>query len=130
MSRPVYLTENIGRNELPPSRQARTYVCTLVKDSAVTVAAETPVEAKPKKPSTAHLKVVPETRALRDSIRAQARDFAQKLDRSRPLTKPEAQKLAEDFLRQHSLGEQYLGFALVAVMNEFWREQVAAIPFH
>jgi geranylgeranyl pyrophosphate synthase len=96
----------------------------------VTVAAETPVEAKPKKPSTAHLKVVPETRQLRDSIRALARDFTLKLDRSRPLAKPEAQKLAEEFLRQNNLGEQYLGFVLVAIMNEFWREQVAAIPFH
>jgi geranylgeranyl diphosphate synthase, type II len=96
----------------------------------VTVAAEPSAEAKPKKPSTAHLKVVPETRQLRDSIRAQAREFAQKLDRSRPLTKPEAQRLTEEFLRQHNLGEQYLGFALVAIMNEFWREQVAAIPFN
>jgi len=96
----------------------------------VTVAVETTAEAKPKKASTAHLKVVPETRQLRDNIRALAREFAQKLDRSRPLTKPEAQKLTEDFLRQHGLGEQYLGFSLVAIMNEFWREQVAAIPFN
>ncbi|HEV3145166.1 MAG TPA: polyprenyl synthetase family protein [Gemmataceae bacterium] len=96
----------------------------------MTVAVEKSAEAKPKKPSTAHLKVVPETRPLRDSIRSAAREFTQKLDRSRPLTKPEAQKLAEEFLRQNNLGEQYLGFSLVAVMNEFWREQVAAIPFH
>jgi geranylgeranyl diphosphate synthase, type II len=96
----------------------------------VTVAVETPAEAKPKKPSTAHLKVVPETRQLRDNLRALAHDFAQKLDRSRPLTKPEAQKLAGEFLLQNNLGEQYLGFSLVAIMNEFWREQVAAIPFN
>jgi geranylgeranyl pyrophosphate synthase len=96
----------------------------------VTVAVETTTEAKPKKPSTAHLKVVPETRQLRDSIRGQAHEFARKLDRTRPLTKPDAQKLAEEFLKQHNLGEQYLGFSLVAIMNEFWREQVAAIPFN
>jgi geranylgeranyl pyrophosphate synthase len=28
------------------------------------------------------------------------------------------------------IDHQYLGFSLVALMNEFWREQVAAVPFH
>jgi geranylgeranyl pyrophosphate synthase len=92
--------------------------------------AELPAEPKTKKPSTAHLKIVPETRELRDRIRDAARAFARDLDRSKPITKPEAQKMAEEFLRGQGLGEQYLGFSLVAIMNEFWREQVSAIPFH
>jgi geranylgeranyl pyrophosphate synthase len=87
-------------------------------------------ETKPPKPSTAHLKVVPETRELRDKIRAAARDFARGIDRSKPLTRAEAQKRAEDFLRDQGLGEQYLGFSLVAIMNEFWRDQVSAVPFN
>ncbi len=95
----------------------------------MTTVAEMP-EGKAKKPSTAHLKVVPETRELRDRIRVAAGKFACGLDRAKPLTKPEAQKLAEEFLRANGWGEQYLGFVLVALMNEFWREQVAAIPFH
>jgi geranylgeranyl pyrophosphate synthase len=93
----------------------------------VSTAVETP---SPKKPSTAHLKVVPETRELRDRIRADAREFARPLDRARPLAKAEARALAEEFLRKHDLPESYLGFSLVAIMNEFWREQVSAIPFH
>jgi geranylgeranyl pyrophosphate synthase len=87
-------------------------------------------ETKPSKPSTAHLKVVPETRELRDQVRTAARDFARGIDRAKPLTKQEAQKLAEEFLREQGLGEQYLGFSLVAIMNEFWREQVSAVPFN
>ena len=96
----------------------------------MTTAAAPATENTSKKPSTAHLKVVPETRELRDRIRAAAGEFARGLDRAKPLTKPEAQKLTEEFLRANGWGEQYLGFSLVALMNEFWREQVAAIPFH
>jgi len=96
----------------------------------VTLAAELPVETKPKKPSTAHLKAVPETRELRDQIRTAAREHMRSFDRTKPLTKAEAQRLAEAFLAEQGLGEQYLGFSLVALMNEFWREQVSAIPFH
>jgi geranylgeranyl pyrophosphate synthase len=92
--------------------------------------AELPAEPKSRKPSTSHLKVVPETRELRDRIRAAAAEFGRSFDRSRPVSKEQAQKLAEEFLRQQGLGEKYLGFSLVALMNEFWREQVAAVPFH
>lgn len=92
--------------------------------------AELPAGAPTKKASTAHLKVIPETRELRDRIRAAARDYTRGLDRGKPITKPEAQKHTEDFLRAQGLGAEYLGFSLVAIMNEFWREQVSAIPFH
>jgi geranylgeranyl pyrophosphate synthase len=84
----------------------------------------------PKTSGTAHLKVIPETRELRDRIRAAAGEFAKSLDRSKPLAKAEARQLAEEFLRVNGWGEQYLGFALVGIMNEFWRDQVSAIPFH
>jgi geranylgeranyl pyrophosphate synthase len=93
-------------------------------------AVEVEPAAKPKKVSTAHLKVVPETRELRDRVRDATRDHAAKLDRSQPLDKDVARRTAEAALASLGLGEAYLGFALVAVCNEFWREQVAAIPFH
>lgn len=86
--------------------------------------------ATPKKrPSTAHLKVVPETRELRDSVRVAAAEFTKTIDRAKPLTKPSLQKMGEDLLTGMGLGEQYLGFAMVAIMNEFWREQVSAVDF-
>lgn len=89
----------------------------------------TAVESKPKKPSTSHLKVVPETRELRDKIRAAAHDFGKTIDRAKPLTRPDLQVMAEGLLRQMELPESYLGFAMVAISNEFWREQVQAIAF-
>ncbi|MEZ6141530.1 MAG: polyprenyl synthetase family protein [Zavarzinella sp.] len=87
-------------------------------------------ETKAKKASTAHLKVVPETRALRDQIKETAREILRTVDRSSPMTKEEGQAHAEAVLRKLNLEEKYLGFTLVCVANEFWREQVAAVPFH
>jgi geranylgeranyl pyrophosphate synthase len=89
-----------------------------------------PPEPKSKKNSTAHLKAIPETRQLRDQIRDAAHQFVKKLDRSKPLVRDDGKRYAEELLRSLGLGEQYMGFALVAVANEFWRDQVAAIPFN
>jgi geranylgeranyl diphosphate synthase, type II len=95
----------------------------------VAIAVESRSEKKDKRPSTAHLKVVPETRDLRDRVRAEAVRFGQTLDRSKPLTKQALQKMGEDLLQRMGLGEQYLGFTMVCISNEFWREQVQAIDF-
>jgi geranylgeranyl pyrophosphate synthase len=92
--------------------------------------AETVAPKKDKRPSTAHLKVVPDTRELRDRVRAEAARVGRTIDRSRPLTKSDLQALAETLLREMNLGEQHLGFAMVCLSNEFWREQLQSIPFH
>jgi geranylgeranyl pyrophosphate synthase len=91
--------------------------------------AEPSTEKKSKRPSTAHLKVVPETRELRDRIRARAGEFGKTVDRSKPLTKQGLQAMAEGLLKEMGLGEQYLGFTMVAITNEFWRDQVQAVDF-
>ena len=92
-------------------------------------AVETEVVKKPKRPSTAHFKSVPETREMRDRVRAEAARVGQSFDRSKPLTKDGLQRLGENLLAEMSLEEQYLGFAMVCLSNEFWREQVQAIDF-
>jgi geranylgeranyl diphosphate synthase type II len=84
---------------------------------------------KDKKPGTAHLKAVPETRELRDRVRAAAAARAAGFDRSKPLTKQALQAAAEELLRSLDMGEQFLGFAMVWLSNEFWRDQVSAIDF-
>ncbi len=72
---------------------------------------------------------MPQERAVRDRVRDEAARFAATIDRSRPLTKPELQKMGENLLRGMELEEQYLGFAMVCIANEFWREQVQAVDF-
>ena len=90
---------------------------------------EAPVEKSKKPNPTAHLKTVPEARELRDRIRAEAFQYAKNIDRSKQMTKPVLQKLGEDLLKQTGLGDEYLGFTMVAISNEFWRDQVSAIDF-
>lgn len=85
--------------------------------------------AKVKKPSTAHLKVVPQERTVRDRIRTEAVRCAQGVDRGRPLTKPALQEMAEAMLAQLGLESKHLGFAMVCISNEFWREQLMAVDF-
>jgi geranylgeranyl pyrophosphate synthase len=89
---------------------------------------ETPAD-KTKKIANAHLKTVPQEREMRDLIRAEAFQFAKNIDRSKQLTKPALQKLGEDLLKQTKLDEAYLGFTMVAISNEFWRDQVSSIDF-
>ncbi len=95
----------------------------------MTSVADPKAEKKEKRPSTSHLKVVPETRELRDRVRAEAARVGQTLDRARLLTKPVLQQMAEDLLKRMGLGEQYLGFTMVCLTNEFWREQIQAVDF-
>ena len=87
-------------------------------------------DAKPKKQNTAAFKVVPETRELRDLVKDAAAQVCAKLDKSKPLSKDDAKAGSEAMLKSLGLGEQYLGFAMVMLTNEFWREHVAAIPFN
>ncbi len=86
-------------------------------------------EPQAKRLSSAAFKAVPDTRALRDRVRAEAARVGMALDRSRPLTKAGLQQLGEDLLCRMQLEEQYLGFAMVCLSNEFWRDQVSAIDF-
>jgi geranylgeranyl pyrophosphate synthase len=95
----------------------------------VSTATETKPEKKEKRANSTAFKVMPETRELRDRIRAEAARVAAPLDRARPLTRPALQQLGEDLLRSLGFTEQYLGFTMVCLANEFWREQVQAIDF-
>lgn len=84
---------------------------------------------KQKPKASAHFKTVPPEREMRDRIRAEAHQYAKSLDRSKPFTKPMLQKMGEELLTATKLDQQFLGFTMVAIANEFWRDQVSAIDF-
>ncbi|MCX6909234.1 MAG: polyprenyl synthetase family protein, partial [Verrucomicrobia bacterium] len=79
--------------------------------------------------STAHLKLIPPAKELRLKIRLEAVRVAANLDRSRPLTKELLRGHAEQLMRAAGLPPGYLGFTMVAISNEFWREQFMAVDF-
>ncbi|MCE9566856.1 MAG: polyprenyl synthetase family protein [Planctomycetes bacterium] len=102
---------------------------TTVADAELEAATEI-APTKPPKLNTAAFKAVPETRALRDQVRGAVEKFCKTLDKSKPLTRESSKEMSETILASLGLGGQYLGFTMVMLTNEFWREQVAAIPFH
>jgi len=78
--------------------------------------------------TTRHLKAVPPTKAQREELRAVCVQVAARLDKSRPLTKDELESISRTLLESQRLPESYLGWTMVALASEFWREQVAATP--
>ena len=84
---------------------------------------------KPRRRNTSHLKLVPETRALREQVRGACADTAGRLDKSRPLSKDELESIARGLLAAHDWPEGFLGWTMVELASHFWSSQVAAVPF-
>lgn len=77
---------------------------------------------------TSHLKDVPETLELRESLRARCQQIALKLDRTVPMTKDDMERVAMAALEEADLPERYLGWMMVMISSEFWREPLASVP--
>ncbi|QGJ72146.1 Geranylgeranyl pyrophosphate synthase [Planctomycetales bacterium 10988] len=90
--------------------------------------AAAPAGKSRKRRSTRHLKLVPETRAMRDTMIAKCREYAATLDKSNPLNKDEMESHARTILEQMNLSEGYVGWTMVSLASEFWRDHIAAIP--
>ncbi len=78
--------------------------------------------------ATSHLKTVPPTLELREHLQAQCAALASTLDRSKPMTKDELEKASRDLLKSLDMPEGYLGWIMVVLSGEFWRDAVAAVP--
>ena len=79
--------------------------------------------------STSHLKLVPETKALREELLARCEQVAARLDKSHPLSKDEMEAVARATLEELGQPEGYLGWMMVAPASSFWKDQVAAVPY-
>ena len=83
---------------------------------------------KSRRRKTAHLKLVPETRELRERIRKRCCEVASKLDKSRPLPKDEMESLSRSLLESLDLPDGFVGWTMVVLTSAFWQEQVAVVP--
>ena len=77
---------------------------------------------------TSHLKIVPDARELRERIRSQAIETADRLDKTQPLGKDDVEAISQRLLDEMKLPEGYLGWTMVTLASAFWRDQVAAVP--
>ncbi|MEE2935453.1 MAG: polyprenyl synthetase family protein [Planctomycetota bacterium] len=77
---------------------------------------------------TSHLKDVPETLELRESLRARCEEIAARLDRSVPMTKDQMEQIARQALEEADLPEGYLGWMMVMISGAFWRDELKSVP--
>lgn len=92
------------------------------------VAAPSSTGGGSKRRKTSHLKEVPGTRELRESLRARCAEVAARLDRTMPMTKDELEQIARRALQEADLPEGYLGWMMVMISSEFWKDQLATVP--
>ena len=81
---------------------------------------------KSKRRKTSHLKLVPETKELREQLKARCDEVASRLDKRVSLTKDEMEKVARATLESAGLEEGYLGWTMVMLSSAFFRDAVAA----
>jgi hypothetical protein len=96
-------------------------------DSSVAVESTRTKVRKPRR-RTSHLKLVPETKELREQLRERCRAEVEQLDKTQPVGKDDMETLARRILSEQELGEGYVGWMMVVLASAFWQDQVAAVP--
>lgn len=69
---------------------------------------------------------MPETRELREMLKAKCDEVASKLNKSHALTKDQMEEVARATLNQLGLSEGYVGWTMVMLSSAFFQDQVAA----
>jgi len=107
-------------------------VATTKTDQLVTETSAEETPAKPKRRSrrrkTAHLKMVPATKELRESLRANCQQVADSLDRAVPPSKDQLEAISRKLLEDAGQPEGFLGWIMVVLSSCFWEEQIKSIP--
>ncbi|WP_442505649.1 polyprenyl synthetase family protein [Novipirellula sp. SH528] len=112
---------------IPPKESG---LSTVTTSNNTSNSADAPVgsTARPTRRKTSHLKDVPATLELRESLRSRCAEVAKRIDRSVPLTKDQMEQIARRFLEEADLPEGYLGWMMVMISSEFWKDQLASVP--
>ncbi len=79
-------------------------------------------------PPAEGIKRVPQDAAVRQAMRSVAAELAREMDRTRPPSREDLERHGEMLLERLGLPRPFLGFAMVAVSNEFWRSTLEATP--
>lgn len=81
------------------------------------------------RPAGENFKSIPESKAQREVIRKAAVEVAARLPRNRPPNKQVLFAAATELLTPLGYDHTYVGFAMVLINNEYWREEFAGVPF-
>ena len=85
--------------------------------------------ASEKSVAVADYRQVPPQRALREKLREEAKLVASRLSPGQWLSRRKLEDLGRQTLRELNLGEDYLGWMMVAIASAFWRPQILAVPY-
>lgn len=77
---------------------------------------------------TSHLKMVPDSKAVRENVRTRCKELASQVDPSRPMTKDELEAASRNLLAELDLAEGYLGWTMVILSSAFWEGQIQSVP--
>ena len=100
-----------------------------ITNGATTSSSETQSNGDKKgRRKTSHLKLVPPTKELREELREKCRQVAAQLNKDLAPTKDELEQIARRALEELNQPEGYLGWLMVMLSSEFFRDSVAAIP--
>ena len=101
-------------------------------DATIPETANETAVTKPKRRSrrrkTAHLKMVPSTKELRESLRQRCREVADTLDRSIPPSKDDLEAISRKILEDAGQPEGFVGWIMVVLSSCFWEEQIKSVP--
>ena len=81
-----------------------------------------------KRRRTSHLKDVPPTLEQRESLRQHCQRVAAQMDLQLSPSKDELETVSRQILNELKLPDGYLGWTMVVLASEYWRDQVAAVP--
>ncbi len=102
-------------------------LATTTTDSSTKVAEDKPVR-RSRRRKTAHLKMVPSTKELRESLRVRCREIADTLSRDIPPSKDDLEAICRKLLIDEGQPEGFLGWIMVVLSSCFWEEQIQSIP--
>ena len=87
-----------------------------------------PRKRRTRRRKTSHLKMVPSTKALRESLREKLSAVAGSLDPRVPPTKDELEAICRKILLEEEQPEGFLGWTMVVLSSAFWGDQIKSIP--
>ena len=113
---------------LSPDEKTDSAIAAKPVPQASSEAEESTPDERPRRRKTSHLKDVPPSLEMRESLRARCEQVAAKLDPSVPINKDQMEQIARRALEEADLPEGYLGWMMVMISSAFWKDALSAVP--
>ncbi len=100
----------------------------MIQKTETTAPVQPETKRRSRRRKTAHLKMVPPTKPLREELRVRCEAVADTLNRQVPPGKDELEAISRKILADAGQPEGFLGWIMVVLSSAFWRDQIKSIP--